>query len=133
MKTREPVKARQQRHPWEVVEDLIAEAEVERVEALGDEELRAELRAAGVDPERIPSADAFVDRARAIARSREPRSRAAPVPEMVRTLPSAGSTRPGSEGAGVRRQALWLAAAVFLLVAGAIALAERSTVATWFS
>ncbi len=133
MRTREPVKAIQPRHPWEVVEDLMAEAEVQRIEALTDEELRAELRAVGIDPEKVPSPEAFVERGKAIARSRKSQSPAARAPEMVRTMPSAGNTRHGSESAGLRRQALWLAAAVFLLVVGGIALAERSTFATWFA
>jgi hypothetical protein len=37
---------------WALIEDCIAEAEVERIGKLSPEELQAELRANGVDPKR---------------------------------------------------------------------------------
>jgi hypothetical protein len=52
----------------ELIEDCIAEAELERIEKLSPEELEAEMRASGLDPKR---ADAIFRAALAAADARE--------------------------------------------------------------
>lgn len=52
---------------WLFVEDKLAEEEAERVAALSDEEVEAELRAAGVDPQKVITLEQAIARARAKA------------------------------------------------------------------
>ncbi len=50
---------------WLFIEDRLAEDEAKRVEALSDEELDAEMRAAGWDPEKIITFEEVLARAHA--------------------------------------------------------------------
>jgi hypothetical protein len=59
-------KARQ----WRLVEDLMAEGEAERIEGLSDEDLRAEVLAAGMDPDKLLSVDELLRRGEQRAASR---------------------------------------------------------------
>jgi len=56
---------------WAFVEGLTAEEEIARLEALSDDERQAELRKAGLDPAKVPTADALLAKAAQRARARE--------------------------------------------------------------
>ena len=50
--------------PWEVIDDLLTEAEAERVNGLTDAEVEAEMRAEGIDPANVPSTEEMLARGR---------------------------------------------------------------------
>jgi hypothetical protein len=107
---------------WLKIEDAIAHDEAARMEALGDEERHAEMRAEGLDPEGIPSAEELLAGARAKAAARK--------------ALHAGGGRHVSHIAALRprrrsMRAVWLAAAAFLLVLGALAATESAAIVAW--
>ena len=117
---------RAKREPWEVLEDLLAEAEMERLEALTPEELDAEMRAKGFDPDDIPTVEEVLARAVERQAARETAATGA-IPDNVRPLHASAPV-----GAPPRRM-LWLAAAAFLLVAGSVAFVERAAIVAIFA
>jgi hypothetical protein len=107
---------------WLKVEDLIAQDEAVRMVALGTEERHAEMRAEGLDPEGIPSAEELLAGAAAKA--------------AARTLLGAGVARTVSHVAALRPRrrsmpVVWLAAAAVLLVLGGVAVKESSAIVAW--
>jgi hypothetical protein len=119
-------KARQ----WRLVEDLMAEAEVERVEGLSDQDLHAEVRAAGMDPDRLPGVDDLLRRGKERAALRAAAGPAAPsngrAEGRLLTLPLAPARAMAS------RRMVWLVAAGFALALGAIGIAERDAIVAMF-
>jgi hypothetical protein len=124
--------AAKKRDPWEVVENMMAEAEAERVEALSDEELEGELRAVGIDPATIPTVEELLERGKARAAERaKGQGNAAlrePLPQNVRALRSA-------TGRARLRQRLWIGAiaAAFLVAFGSIGFIERDAIVAIFT
>jgi len=58
---------------WLYAEGLLLEDEIARLETMGTEPLDAELRAVGIDPERVPSLEELLARAAALAKTKEER------------------------------------------------------------
>jgi hypothetical protein len=52
---------------WRFAQELLDEDVFARIDAMSDEDVDGELRAGGVDPDRVPSAEAFLARADALA------------------------------------------------------------------
>ena len=105
---------------WLYVEDLLGEDEAERVAKLSAEEVRAELRAEGLDPEQVPSAEDFLARAEAKA------ARRAAVPRLAPVVPLAPTRR-----ASRVPRLPWLVAAGFLLLLGGLAATEGGAIVAW--
>jgi hypothetical protein len=108
---------------WLALEDQMAQEEAARVAALGTSELHAEMRADGLDPKQVPTAEQLMAGARAKAEERHWRR--------------GGAKRHESEVVSVRRprrrgrQQLWLAAAAVLVVAGAVAVTQAAAIVAW--
>ena len=105
---------------WRYVENLLAEEELERLDKLGDRELEGEMRAAGLDPARVPSAEELLARAEERPRARRAGS-AGKEGAKVSAVPERTARAP---------RVLWLVAAA--LGAAIVALAiERREVLAW--
>jgi hypothetical protein len=105
---------------WRYVENLLAEEELERLDKLGDRALEDEMRAAGIDPARVPSAEQLLTRAEERARLRRLGS-ASKQGAKVPALPERTRRAP---------RVVWLVAAT--LGAAIVALGiERREVVAW--
>ena len=98
---------------WMFVEKLLAEEaeeEVERVAKLTDEALDAEIRERGGDPERVPTAEHYLAKAKARAATT-----AAPAPATPAPATPAPATHPGAPVVRIRRR--WRTALIVLAAA----------------
>lgn len=118
------------RDPWDLVEDLLAEQEAERLEKLSPEQLLEEMKKAGVEPGRV---DSLVDRALGAAERQAPPAPAAEAPakpaEPPREAAKVVSLQKARERRG--RTTMW---ALFAAAAGvaAVVYTNRETVVAWF-
>jgi hypothetical protein len=106
---------------WLIAERLLADGELERLDAMSDDQVMAELRAEGRDESWIPSAESVVAGAeKHLARQAEQRAADAE-PRTVSMIRVTGPSR-----------TVWLAAAAAaLLVVGGAAFVERDAIVAW--
>jgi hypothetical protein len=104
---------------WRYVENLLAEEELERLDKLGDRELKVEMQAAGIDPARVPSAEQLLTRAEERARLRRLAS-AGKQGAKVPALPERTRRAP---------RILWLVAAAFGAAIVTLGIERREVVA----
>jgi hypothetical protein len=130
MSPNQPAQPASKRERWEVVEDLLAEAEAERIEGLSDEALSAELRAAGFDPDAVPSVEALIARGQARAAARAKERNGVDGHGNVRVLRAPAKRANGPVPA---RRVLWLAAAAVLLALGSVGVVERRAIVAIFT
>src|SRR5580700_9211873 len=104
---------------WKFVEKLLREEDLERLDQASDEEVERQLRAAGIDPEEIPTAEELLARATERARKRKEKGieTAKIVPLRVRPKRSAW--------------VVWLVAAAIAAVAATLAVERRELEAWW--
>jgi hypothetical protein len=112
---------------WLIAERLLADEELERLDAVSDEEVKAELRADGLDATWVPSAESLMEGAekhlaqQAAKADQADEANADGAPRSVSMIRATGSSR-----------VVWLAAAAAVLLAvGAVAAAERDTIIAW--
>jgi hypothetical protein len=63
---------------WQLIEDCMAEEDVERIARLSPAEVEAELRALGLDPDSLPSGEELLARADQRAKERAAREQKPP-------------------------------------------------------
>lgn len=102
------------------VEKLLREEDLERLDKTSDEEVEHQLRAAGIDPEDVPTADELL--ARAAARARKRRDEDARAGDGIVAPPA----RPKRSA-----WAVWLAAAAIGAVIVTLAVEKREVRAWW--
>jgi hypothetical protein len=115
---------------WLIAERLLADEELDRLDALTEEQKLAELRAGGRDEASIPSADSLMAGAeKQLAMQQAERNSLSPVAGQPDAEPRTVSMiRATEEGSRV----VWLAAAAaILLVLGGAAFVERDAVFAW--
>jgi hypothetical protein len=127
--------------------NLVGDAEVERLQRLDDEELRAKMSREGRDPSRVPSAEALLARVKARAEreghvrvdARTAKAANAVPAEPAAHAASAGAydprvDRPAARAVPLRRSGriLALLAAAFVVLLGIVAVAKRQELVALF-
>jgi hypothetical protein len=105
---------------WMFVEKLLREEDLERLDQTSDEDVERQLRAAGIDPKDVPTADELLARAAARARKRReegPRASARIVAPPARPKRNAW--------------AVWLVAAAIGAVIVTLVVGKREVRAWW--
>jgi len=104
---------------WKFVEKLLREEDLERLDQASDEEVERQMLAAGIDPQRVPTAEELIARATERARKRRQQGNG---PAQVAALP----VRPRR-----REWVVWLVAAAVGAVVVTLAVERREIDAWW--
>jgi hypothetical protein len=113
---------------WLIAERLLADEELDRLDAMSDEEMMAELRAEGRDEAWIPSAASLMAGAEKHLAKQAEQAELSPLVGPADAAPRTVSMIRATESS----RAMWLAAAAaVLLVVGGAAFVERGAIVAW--